>query len=66
VYVNHNIVGVQGIMRKNQVHLSHSLFDLNSVFYLCKLGLQNRYAPLTHKLDNRAPLVSPLCLGSQG
>jgi hypothetical protein len=32
--------------------------NLNSVFYLCELGSQNRYAPLAHKPNNRAPLVS--------
>jgi hypothetical protein len=67
-YVNHNKVGptVQGTMCKSQVHLSHSLFNLNYIFYLCELGSQNRYAPLTHKPDNSAPLVRPLGLGSKG
>jgi hypothetical protein len=66
-HVSHNRVGpiVQGAMRKSQVHLSYSFSDLNSVFYLCKLGSLNRHAPLTHKPDNGAPLVSPLCLGLQ-
>jgi hypothetical protein len=58
-HVNHNRVGsiVQETMRKSQAHLSHSFSDLNSVFYLCELGLLNRYAPLTYNADNRAPFV---------
>jgi hypothetical protein len=38
-HVNHNRVGstVRGTMRKSQVHISHSLFDLNSVFICVSL-----------------------------
>jgi hypothetical protein len=59
VHVNHNRVGstVRGTMRKSQVHISPSLFDLNYVFYLCELGSHNRHAPLTYNADNRAPFV---------
>jgi hypothetical protein len=31
----------RGIMHKSQVHLSHFLLSLNSVFYLCELDSQN-------------------------
>jgi hypothetical protein len=67
-HMSHSVMGptAREIMRKSQVCLSYFSLNLNSVFYLCELGSQNRYAPLTHKPDNRAPFVSSLCLGSQG
>jgi hypothetical protein len=67
-HMSHSMMGptARETMRKSQVCLSYFSLNLNSVFYLCELGSHNRYAPLTHKPDNGALLVSPLCLGSQG
>jgi hypothetical protein len=58
-HVNHNKVGpaARGTMPKSQVHFSHSIFGLKFCFYLDELGSHNRYAPLTHNADNRAPSI---------